>query len=101
LNCVGLTKIDTTTSSQSEAARRISDRCPSCRNPMVGTRPIRRPGWRADPTTWRSSATVFTTCIGHLLPNISAASQLRSGMTDELQALSPLRPGPAELDAVY
>ena len=42
-NCSGLTKIDTTTTSRSERARRINDRWPSWKKPIVGTNPSERP----------------------------------------------------------
>ena len=33
---------------------------PSCRAPIVGTKPTRRPAWRARPTSARTAATVST-----------------------------------------
>ena len=46
-NCSGLTKMLTATTSHSARARSISETCPACSAPMVGTRPTvapRRPG---------------------------------------------------------
>ena len=46
-NCRGFTKMPTATASQASRAARISERCPSCNAPMVGTRPIVTPSrWR-------------------------------------------------------
>src|SRR5579872_27175 len=46
-NCMGLTKIETTTRSDCVCAARTSDRCPSCSAPMVGANPMRLPDRRA------------------------------------------------------
>src|SRR5579863_1165888 len=46
-NCVGFTKIDAATTWHAALAARISARWPSCRAPMVGTRPRRSPLRRA------------------------------------------------------
>ena len=49
-NCGGLTKMLITTTSLPARAASTSARCPSCREPMVGTRPMRRPrAWSRAP----------------------------------------------------
>ena len=58
---LGLTKIDITTVALSARARSTSDTCPSCSQPIVGTRPT---GRGAVARAARSSARVRTTCIG-------------------------------------
>ena len=39
LNCVGLTNMLATVTSQAARLRAMSERCPSCRAPIVGTKP--------------------------------------------------------------
>ena len=61
-NWVGLTNTDSTTVSFSDAAADSSERCPSCRAPIVGTKPI--VPVRAGRSAARRSATVRATIIG-------------------------------------
>ena len=55
-NCFGFTKIDTTTTSRSERARRINDAWPSCSAPIVGTSPTSAPADRRSSTAAVRSA---------------------------------------------
>src|SRR5262249_15116658 len=59
-NCVGLTKTLATTRSHSFAASAARLRWPSCRLPIVGTKPTRSLRARHPPTASRISATVRT-----------------------------------------
>src|SRR5688572_13855943 len=64
-NWVGLTKMDTITWSHSSLARRTSERCPSCRYPIVGTSPT-LPG--NESRAARRSVRVMALCI-HATPD--------------------------------
>ena len=60
-NCSGFTKMLTATTSHSARARVISEVCPSCSAPMVGTSPTTPPVERARSSTARQAATVSAT----------------------------------------
>src|SRR5262245_34713651 len=62
-NCLGLTKIDSTTTSHSRRAACTRLRWPACKYPIVGTRPIRLLAARCAARNFRSSLTVSKTCI--------------------------------------
>src|SRR5882757_1980874 len=59
-NCSGFTKMEATTVSHSDRARRTKDRCPSCRAPIVGTKPSTKRLVRKSRQTPCISATVLT-----------------------------------------
>src|SRR5258708_27995291 len=59
-NCSGFTKMEATTVSHSDRARRTKDRCPSCKAPIVGTKPSTEPLIRSSRQTLCISATVVT-----------------------------------------
>src|SRR5512136_190752 len=75
-NCMGLTKMLTTVTSASSRAFLTSARCPSCRYPMVGTKPIR--------FSFRSSSAV--SCIW-LTVSMTLISMERMGVVRERPAL--------------
>ena len=62
-NCSGLTKMLSTTQSHRARARSISDKCPACSAPIVGTKPTRIPEARAAATATRNEVTSRTTCM--------------------------------------
>ena len=57
-NCVGFTKMETATASHCAFAARTSDKCPSCRAPIVGTKPSRLRVARASRQAARASEMV-------------------------------------------
>src|SRR5690349_20271634 len=65
-NCVGFTKIETTTSPQRLFAARASDRCPACSAPIVGTRPIETCFNRASRNASRTCSIVLQIFIPEL-----------------------------------
>ena len=60
-NWAGFTNRETTTRSHCSRARRMRDRWPSWKLPIVGTRPMERPARRSGHSAARRSATVRTT----------------------------------------
>src|SRR5437016_7601212 len=62
-NCLGLTKIDSTTTSHSLRAACTRLRWPACKYPIVGTRPMRLPAARCAARNLRSSLTVLKICM--------------------------------------
>ncbi len=74
-----------TTRSVSARAAAISDRCPSCRYPIVGTSPTVPPSRRASSSTHRVSAIVVATFTGVSVSTWAAgtnAGRPRAGETD-------------------
>src|SRR5690606_31958242 len=60
-NCLGFTKMLTTVLPHRAALASHRLRCPSCRAPMVGTKPMLRPPSRKPATIALNSPTVVTT----------------------------------------
>ena len=68
-NCRGLTKIDTAVAPQRDFEARTSDRCPSCKAPMVGTKPRLLPldvSWRQAAFMSAMAAICFTAALSEL-----------------------------------
>src|SRR3972149_1353782 len=72
-NWRGFTKIETATKSRSSRARRMRDRWPSWRQPIVGTSPTDRPEPRAASDTSRKPA------AGRITPRGPAPPRRRAG----------------------
>ncbi len=75
LNCVGFTNTLTTTTSFSLRARSTRDICPSCKAPIVGTRPTIFPESLASAINWRRCPTflIIFICKISSKPYFSAA----------------------------
>ena len=89
LNWVGLTNSQTTTTSHSARARRMSERWPSWNAPIVGTSPIERPSRRCANTTGRSSATVRIVFMRsppwHVRPAVRVAATKRVEQIEQVR----------------
>ena len=87
-NCSGFTKMEATTMSHSDRACRTKERCPSCRAPIVGTKPSTKRLVRKSRQTLCISATVYTirTAVPSLLVRNSQTSflELQSSNTASL-----------------
>src|SRR3982074_2337490 len=81
-NWVGFTKIETATESHCAFAARTSDKCPSCRAPMVGTRPSRLRPARASRQAARASG-----MVAHIF-----IVQSKSSEHDQLADRPPVKP---------
>ena len=68
-NWSGFTKMVAATTSHVDTAALNSDRCPSCRAPIVGTSPSRLPGERAEEVALRNSSREVTTSTNRSRPH--------------------------------
>src|SRR4030095_3000633 len=97
-NCLGLTKIDITTTSHSRRAACTRLMWPACKYPIVGTRPIRLPAARCAAKNLRNPLTVSQICIHLRPPTCFFPSPVARGAGPALGSSSGSAIGPLPLE---